>query len=96
MRTPARFASTTRPRPTGLVAAVEATFLGAAWQRCRVHATRNALGLVAKAAQGIVASAIRQKPNTWISVTALRSAPTCRTGTPRWRESSCWFCRLIR
>jgi putative transposase len=43
----------------GLVAAVEATFLGAAWQRCRVHATRNALGLVAKAAQGMVASAIR-------------------------------------
>jgi len=31
----------------------------AAWQRCRVHATRNALGLVAKAAQGMVASAIR-------------------------------------
>jgi len=43
----------------GLVAAAEATFLGAAWQRCRVHATRNALGLVAKAAQGMVASAIR-------------------------------------
>ena len=43
----------------GLVAAVEATLLGAAWQRCRVHATRNALGLVAKAAQGMVAGAIR-------------------------------------
>ena len=43
----------------GLVAAVQATFLGSAWQRCRVHATRNALGLVMKGAQGMVASAIR-------------------------------------
>jgi len=43
----------------GLVAAVATTFLGAAWQRCRVHATRNALALVARAAQGMVASAIR-------------------------------------
>ena len=43
----------------GLVAASEATLLGAAWQRCRVHFTRNALGLVAKGAQGMVHSAIR-------------------------------------
>ena len=43
----------------GLVAATEATLLGAAWQRCRVHFTRNALGLVAKGAQGMVHSAIR-------------------------------------
>jgi transposase-like protein len=42
----------------GLVAAVEATLLGASWQRCRVHFTRNALALVPKGAQGLVASAI--------------------------------------
>ena len=47
------------PHP-GLVAATEATLLGAAWQRCRVHFTRNALGLVAKGAQGMVHSAIRR------------------------------------
>ena len=43
----------------GLVAAIEATLLGASWQRCRVHFTRNAQALVPKGAQGIVASAIR-------------------------------------
>ncbi len=43
----------------GLVAAIAATLLGSAWQRCRVHFTRNALGLVGKAAQGLVASAVR-------------------------------------
>jgi transposase-like protein len=43
----------------GLTAAIEATLLGAAWQRCRVHFTRNALALVSKAAQGLVASAVR-------------------------------------
>jgi transposase-like protein len=42
-----------------LTAAIEATLLGAAWQRCRVHFTRNALALVAKGAQGLVASAVR-------------------------------------
>jgi putative transposase len=43
----------------GLVAAIGATLLGAAWQRCRVHFLRNALGLVPKGAQGLVASAVR-------------------------------------
>ena len=43
----------------GLVSAIEATLLGASWQRCRVHFTRNAQSLVPKGAQGIVASAIR-------------------------------------
>lgn len=42
----------------GIVAAVEATLLGAAWQRCRVHFTRNALAVVPKGAQSLVASAI--------------------------------------
>jgi putative transposase len=43
----------------GLVAAVRATLLGAAWQRCRVHFTRNAQALVPRGAAGMVASAIR-------------------------------------
>lgn len=42
----------------GLVSAIRATLLGASWQRCRVHFTRNALSLVPKGAQGLVASAI--------------------------------------
>ena len=43
----------------GLVLAIRETLLGAAWQRCRVHFTRNAQGLVPRGAAGMVASAIR-------------------------------------
>ena len=43
----------------GLVRAVHETLLGAAWQRCRVHFTRNAQDLVPRGAAGMVASAIR-------------------------------------
>jgi transposase-like protein len=43
----------------GLVAAVREQLLGAAWQRCRVHFTRNAQALVPRSAAGMVASAIR-------------------------------------
>jgi putative transposase len=43
----------------GLVAAVRELLLGAAWQRCRVHFTRNAQALVPRGAAGMVASAIR-------------------------------------
>lgn len=42
----------------GLVSAIRATLLGASWQRCRVYFTRNALALVPKGAQSLVASAI--------------------------------------
>ena len=43
----------------GLKAAVAATVHGAAWQRCRTHFMRNALCLVPKHAQQVVAAAIR-------------------------------------
>jgi transposase-like protein len=43
----------------GLVKAVREQLLGAAWQRCRVHFTRNAQDLVARSARSMVASAIR-------------------------------------
>jgi putative transposase len=43
----------------GLVKAVREELLGAAWQRCRVHFTRNAQNLVPHAAKGMVATAIR-------------------------------------
>lgn len=43
----------------GLTTAITASLLGASWQRCRVHAMRNALGLVSKGAQSMVAAAIR-------------------------------------
>jgi len=43
----------------GLKAAVAAVLQGAGWQRCRVHFVRNALALVPKGAQQLVAATIR-------------------------------------
>jgi putative transposase len=43
----------------GLKAAIGAVLLGASWQRCRVHFMRDALGLVPKSAQQMVAATIR-------------------------------------
>ena len=43
----------------GLRQAIGAVLHGAAWQRCRVHFVRNALALVPKGAQELVAASIR-------------------------------------
>ena len=43
----------------GLKGAIAAALGGASWQRCRVHFLRNALALVPKAAQQMVAATIR-------------------------------------
>jgi putative transposase len=43
----------------GLVAAVGEQLLGASWQRCRVHFTRNAQDLVPRSARSMVATVIR-------------------------------------
>ena len=43
----------------GLKAAISSVFIGAAWQRCRVHFMRNVLGKVPKASSEMVAAAIR-------------------------------------
>lgn len=43
----------------GLVRAIQEVFLGASWQRCRVHFLRNLLALVPKDAQGMVLAATR-------------------------------------
>lgn len=43
----------------GLKGAIAAVLHGASWQRCRVHCVRNALALVPKAAQQLVAATIR-------------------------------------
>jgi putative transposase len=44
---------------TGLKAAISAVFLGASWQRCRVHFMRNVLAVVPKGHAEMVAAAIR-------------------------------------
>ena len=43
----------------GLKAAVESVFIGAAWQRCRVHFMRNLLARVPKGSAEMVAAAVR-------------------------------------
>jgi transposase-like protein len=43
----------------GLVAAVREQLLGASWQRCRVHFTRNAQDLVPRSARSMIATVIR-------------------------------------
>jgi len=43
----------------GLRQAIAAVLHGASWQRCRVHFLRNALALVPKGAQQLVAATIR-------------------------------------
>ena len=43
----------------GLKAAIASVFVGASWQRCRVHMMRNALAKVPKASAEMVAAAIR-------------------------------------
>jgi putative transposase len=43
----------------GLKRAISEVFLGAGWQRCRVHFMRNLLTLVPKSAQAMVAAAVR-------------------------------------
>jgi transposase-like protein len=44
---------------TGLKAAIAKCFVGAAWQRCRVHFMRNVLAKVPKTSSDMVAAAIR-------------------------------------
>ena len=43
----------------GLKQAIREVFVGAAWQRCRVHFRRNLLARVPKTAQAMVAAAVR-------------------------------------
>lgn len=43
----------------GLKQAIAEVFVGAAWQRCRVHFLRNVLAKVAKSAQAMVAATVR-------------------------------------
>jgi putative transposase len=43
----------------GLQRAIEETFLGASWQRCRVHFLRNLLALIPREAQGMALAAVR-------------------------------------
>lgn len=44
---------------TGLVGALRSVFIGAAWQRCRVHFVRNVLARVPKGSAEMVAATIR-------------------------------------
>jgi putative transposase len=60
----------------GLRQAIGAVRHGAAWQRCRVHFLRNALSLVPKAAQQLVAATIR----------TVFAQPTAEAARQQWRH----------
>ena len=71
----------------GLKGAIAAVLQGAAWQRCRVHFVRNALGLVPKSAAQMVAATIRtvfSQPDTAMAREQWRKvADGFRTRHPR-------------
>ena len=60
----------------GLRQAIGAVGHGAAWQRCRVHFVRNALALVPKGMQALVAATIR----------TVFAQPTAETARAQWRQ----------
>ena len=60
----------------GLRQAIGAVLHGASWQRCRVHFLRNALALVPKAAQPLVAATIR----------TVFAQPTAEAAHQQWRH----------
>ena len=60
----------------GLKKAIDEVFLGASWQRCRVHFLRNLLSLVPKDGQGMVLAAVRlifQQPDKERATKELRA-----------------------
>jgi len=60
----------------GLKRAIDEVFLGASWQRCRVHFLRNLLALVPKDGQGMVLAAVRlifQQPDKVRATEELRA-----------------------
>lgn len=64
----------------GLKQAISEVFVGAAWQRCRVHFRRNVLAGVGKAAQAMVAATVRtifEQPTRAAAEAQLRSV--CQT-----------------
>jgi len=71
----------------GLRRAIEEVFLGASWQRCRVHFLRNLLSLVPKDGQGMVLAAVRlifQQPDRVRAKEELRAlADRLRDRLPR-------------
>jgi putative transposase len=60
----------------GLRQAIGAVVHGAGWQRCRVHFLRNALALVPKAAQPLVAATVR----------TIFAQPTAEQACEQWRR----------
>ena len=64
----------------GLKAAIATVLQGVSWQRCRVHFMRDALGLVPKSAQQMVAATIR-------TVYAQPDAPAAREQWQRVAET---------
>jgi len=66
----------------GLTHAIAAVFVGAAWQRCRVHFMRNVLSKVPKASAEMVAAAIARSslsPTKHMCAPSSTRSPACST-----------------
>ncbi len=66
----------------GLVRAIDELLLGAAWQRCRVHFTRNAQALVPRSSASMVATVIRSIFEQPSDMSAGATAPGGRRSGP--------------
>ena len=78
---------------SGLVAAIRAVFLGAAWQRCRVHFVRDVFSVIEKGSGEMVAATIRTlfAQTTAAAVRASWTwSPTCSDGSSRRSRRCCW------
>ncbi len=76
----------------GLRQAIAEVFLGASWQRCRVHFLRNVLSHVPKSAQAMVAATVRpifqQQSRRRLKPNWLRYVSSWLLASPRsWRCS---------
>src|SRR3954449_4696200 len=72
----------------GLKQAIREVFVGAAWQRCRVHFMRNLLARVPKTAAAMVAATVRtifQQPDRASAQRQLREV--CKTLQPRFPQA---------
>jgi putative transposase len=67
----------------GLKAAIASVLQGAAWQRCRVHFVRDALGIVPKSAQEMVGATIR---TVFVQPDATSARKTWRTVADSFRS----------
>ncbi len=79
-------------RHLGLKEAIDTVFIGATWQRCRVHFLRNSLAKVPRASAEMVAAGIRsifaQPDLEHVRAQFFEATKMLRAQFPKWRPCS--------